>query len=582
MPASIRERVVEGEKMLVEKVEVIEVQEPNGITHIEVAYKNLDAEKVLHRLGKYGTYQMIIYAMSSFASILFAFETMIMSLIAADTEFSCISNNSDYEVVDRCTVRSALNHSLSAQCGTVEGTRLHFHDTQNATLTAEFQLVCDKAYWAQHGTSVFMIACMVASPLLSSLADWYGRRWTFLLSLWFSVLSNIACSMAPSYFFFLAFRFCAGLGAAGMGIGYVIQIESVTASFRTVSPLFSSFVWVFGYMAVGVMHVLIKNWRWTYFAIAAPGLISFGFYWLMPESIHWLITNNKTKEVSRYIKQSCRINRREIQLHDCQNFERIEAQVEATTTKRSFFDIFRHRALLFHLILHCYIMTCMNLSYWALSLFSVDLHEEEMVGYFLSGLVELPAGIVSIALLWYFGRRTVTFYSMIGQGACMFLTIMFPGKSTLTMSFPLLAKVFNSIAWTSEPLLLGEMSPTTVRNVFYGCIGFVGELGSVFAPYLNVLKGIHEMAPPFVITCMSLVAGIAALCSPETRDQRLPEDMSDFDEGPVYRRLFRRSKRNSHSKDSSPECRRRCIKQEPPALEEAKNSLLLPQSDEKK
>lgn len=57
------------------------------------------------------------------------------------------------------------------------------------------------------------------------------------------------------------------------------------------------------------------------------------------------------------------------------------------------------------------------------------------------------------------------------------------------MSFPLLAKMFNSIAWTSEPLLVNEMSPTSVRNAFFGFVGFVGEVASVLAPYLNSLVG---------------------------------------------------------------------------------------------
>jgi hypothetical protein len=56
-------------------------------------YQNLDAEKVLDRLGKYGTYQMIIYSMSCIGLLLYATETMIMSLIAKDVNFSCLSND---------------------------------------------------------------------------------------------------------------------------------------------------------------------------------------------------------------------------------------------------------------------------------------------------------------------------------------------------------------------------------------------------------------------------------------------------------------------------------------------------------
>lgn len=70
----------------------------------------------------------------------------------------------------------------------------------------------------------------------------------------------------------------------------------------------------------------------------------------------------------------------------------------------------------------------MNLTYWNLSLFSVDLVEEKMLGYFLSGIVEIPAGIIAIILLHYFGRKIVTFCALFAQSISMLLAVMFPGK----------------------------------------------------------------------------------------------------------------------------------------------------------
>lgn len=158
----------------------------------------------------------------------------------------------------------------------------------------------------------------------------------------------------------------------------------------------------------------------------------------------------------RYIKHSCHLNRKRIELHECKSGTRIDLMAEERT-ERGFLSILKSRPLMFNLLLHCYIMIVMNLVYWALSLFSVDLHENEMIGYFLSGFVELPAGFISIALLWYFGRRFVTFASLLAQAGCMLLAVLYPGKSVVSMSFALMAKVVNSIAWASEPLLSGEM-----------------------------------------------------------------------------------------------------------------------------
>lgn len=83
----------------------------------------------------------------------------------------------------------------------------------------------------------------------------------------------------------------------------------------------------------------------------------------------------------------------------------------------------------------------MNGTYWALSLFSVDLHEDKMIGYFLSGFVvsatdvffnqprtqELPAGLIAIVLILYFGRRSVTVVALVAQSMSMFAAVLFPG-----------------------------------------------------------------------------------------------------------------------------------------------------------
>jgi hypothetical protein len=35
--------------------------------------------------------------------------------------------------------------------------------------------------------------------------------------------------------------------------------------------------------------------------------------------------------------------------------------------------------------------------------------------------------------------------------------------------------------------MITEMTPTSIRNVFYGTIDMLADLGAVFAPYINLL-----------------------------------------------------------------------------------------------
>jgi len=260
-------------------------------------YANLDAEKVLDQMGRFGRYQMLVYAMASVAFLVYACETMIMGLIGGEPDggFNCTLTpegvRANLTVLDQCTVWSKKEGNLT--CGDGVKSVFVYHSSDRRNLASDYDLVCADQYGAQHGTSSFMIgmhlSCadivslikygatsiagsMVTTPVLIQLADRYGRRLTFLISLWLTVASNIACSLAPSYWLFILFRFSAGLWTAGIGtIGFVIMIEAVAPSFRTLTPLFSTIVWVGGYMTVGVLHVYIKDWRRLYFALSAPG-----------------------------------------------------------------------------------------------------------------------------------------------------------------------------------------------------------------------------------------------------------------------------------------------------------------------
>jgi hypothetical protein len=58
-----------------------------------------------------------------------------------------------------------------------------------------------------------------------------------------------------------------------------------------------------------------------------------------------------------------------------------------------------------------------------------------MVGFFLSATVELPAGLIAMLLLFFFGRRTVTILSLLGQTISIGLTIFTPRKNISSQFF---------------------------------------------------------------------------------------------------------------------------------------------------
>ncbi|CAJ0939843.1 unnamed protein product, partial [Mesorhabditis belari] len=326
-------------------------------------------------------------------------------------------------------------------------------------------------------------------------------------------------------------------------------LESVSTSFRDLVPALPAIFWVVGYLMAGVFKLFIANWRWLYFAISIPGVLTIPLIWYTPESIHWLITNKKHAGVKKYITAANRVNRHQLSLSSCKlSDEEISLDEKP---KRTMLDCFQHKGLFIQLCLNSWVYIVMSGTYWALSLFSTELSDEKMTGFFLSGFVELPAGILGTWLMVVFSRKAVSFWSLFLTGVSLLLATYLPGSKNFLMIFPLAGKCFNSIAWGVQPLILSELAPTTVRNAFSGVVSFLGDIGSVIAPYLKRLEAVHASAPNLLIAVTSFIAAFCILLMPETKDKKLPEDLDAFDPGPLGRFLEKREKEKTKKTKSN-------------------------------
>ncbi|CAI2352638.1 unnamed protein product [Caenorhabditis sp. 36 PRJEB53466] len=498
-------------------------------------YLHLDADKVLSAFGKYGRYQMLAYVITSSVQILFALNMMIMPFITisvkpmcdlpdtrASAAFSPIVNDSCH-VID-----TDLNRTVD--CLAVNGAKYAYSVQKESTISADFDLVCGYEGAADHATSIFLLGGMAVSPFVSQLSDLLGRRPTFLWPLYITVVSNIICAFAPNYWVFLAFRFLSGVATTSFSMtGYILCMESVSLEFRSMIPVLGTVTWVLGYMLAGVFSIFFTNWRYLYLAASFPGLLTIPFFWFTPESLHWLVTKRQERRIEKYINKSVAFNKQTISLPNCRS-ENTDFN-EITRTFRALF----YPKIFVHLVINSFILVVMSGTYWALSLYSTELSDDGKTGYFLSGIVELPAGFFSVILLVKYKRKTVSFFSLFFTGIFMLCTIFVPLPGNYKMIFPLLAKSTNSIVWSSQPLLYSEGTPTTIRNVFSGVVSLVGELGSIGAPYMNRLTAINEDAPAVLIAALSIVAAGLVCLQPETKNKKLPEDIDDFDAGPLFR-----------------------------------------------
>ncbi|CAJ0578618.1 unnamed protein product, partial [Mesorhabditis spiculigera] len=503
------------------------------------SYFHLDPDKVLTAYGRFGRYQMFSYFVTTIVMLLYCMNMMVMPFITEDIDFHCKIPNPDnraliYTQPDKCTILDGNGWKI--RCNDIPGATYEYNTTIHGSLTSQFDLVCDEFESTEHSSSIYLFGGMIASPIVTQMSDIFGRRRMFLWPLYLSVVSNLAAAFVPNYTLFLVLRFFAGFGTMGfVSTAFTLSTESVSTAFRDFLPFLPTLIWVIGYMMAGLLKLWIENWRMLYFAVSAPGIFLIPLTWFTPESIHWLITNRKHSEVKKYIKTASRINKIELVLAECKDDSRRETLTEAP--KRTILDIFRHKGLLLQMFLNALVYTVMNATYWGLSLFSTDLSENKMTGFFLSGLIELPAGLLGIFFMYYFPRRFVSCGALMMQGVALVCAAYLPGSPHFLLVFALAAKFMNCIAWGINPLMVSEMAPTTVRNGFVGLASFIGDVGSVLAPYLKRLEAIHPSAPSLLLAASSVLAGFCVLLMPETKDKKMPDDLDNFDAGPLRKYL---------------------------------------------
>ncbi len=117
--------------------------------------------------------------------------------------------------------------------------------------------------------NAYTIACTTVLMVTGTLADRYGRKRMFVLSLaWFAVTS-LMCGLAQSMSFLIVSRFLQGLGGGAMIISQIAVLSHQFQTGRARSRAFAIWGLVFGIglglgPLVGGLIVALSNWRWIF------------------------------------------------------------------------------------------------------------------------------------------------------------------------------------------------------------------------------------------------------------------------------------------------------------------------------
>uniref|UniRef100_A0A1A8QPZ3 Solute carrier family 22 member 3 n=1 Tax=Nothobranchius rachovii TaxID=451742 RepID=A0A1A8QPZ3_9TELE len=438
---------------------------------------------------------------------------------------SCEQYEVDWNSTEPSCDLQELDLSRTPTSGCREGWEYDYKGRQS--FVTEFDLVCSDGWLVDLYQSTLNVGFLVGSIAIGYLADRFGRKLSFLMSCVLNGIAGILVAVAPNYVSLLVFRTLYGFGVKGGWVaGYVLITEIVGVEFRrTVGVVYQMFFSV-GILLLPLLAYFITDWRWLQVAITVPYIVFLSYYWFIPESPRWLLSQNKRSKAVKITRDMAKENQRSLS-------KKIETLSDdnADSTTASFMDLLRTPKMRKHTFILSFNWFTSAVVYQGLIMRLGILGGNVYIDFLISGLVEFPAAFLILFTIERIGRRLPFATANIVAGVSCFVTALIPddlfwfktvvacvGRLGITMTFEMVVFVNT------------ELYPTFVRNFGVSVCSTLCDVGGIVAPFLLYRLAVIWLELPLIIFgILAFLAGGLVLLLPETKGVPLPDTIDDIE-----------------------------------------------------
>ncbi|KAM7345217.1 organic cation transporter protein isoform 1-T4 [Cochliomyia hominivorax] len=453
--------------------------------------------------------------------------------------------NTDY--VSKCP-RELFNDDLKERCFE------WIFDPDERTIVQEWDLTCkENAVKLAFVGTMHFAGLVVGTAGSGYLADHYGRKIIFIICIIFMAITGVGQGLAWNYNSFIIFAFLNAVGTSGVyPLAFIIGVEMVGPKKREMSSIVLNYFYAVGEALVGLTAWLLHDWQLLQYALSIPPLFFIVYYWLVPESVRWLIARNRKEKAGKIIRKAAQINRKELSVTLLANFQsenHLETSDNNNYVKNNLDDIkiekheiwlavkevFKSKTLVFRYTLMLYIWAVNAVVYYGLSLNSTNLSGNKYLNFALVCLIEIPGYTLAWISLNKFGRRL----SLTGSLLLCALTCVAGGYITqvqtnletrsnwIIIALFLIGKLGITSSFAVIYAYTAEMMPTVIRSGGVGVMSTFARFGAMLAPFVPLLGHYYEALPLLLFGAVSLSAGLLALLLPETFGKKLPDTVAE-------------------------------------------------------
>lgn len=348
-------------------------------------------------------------------------------------------------------------------------------------------------------------------------------------------LTGIGQALATSYEMFVTFAFLNAIGISGIfPLAFVLGLEMVGKRKRGAAGIVCNYFYAIGVAVLGFTAWKFPHWTTLQLLISIPPMVLFIYYWIVPESVRWLLSKNRNKEATKIIRKAAKVNNAKLSEGTLKVLEKIEQEKTGKVSeeppkgeiKQAILAMITSKTMLLRIVILLYNFAINALVYFGLSLNSVSLSGNKYFNFILVSLVEIPGYYLGYIAIEKFGRVIGFTASMMLCGVtctlCGYAQVVW-----LQIALFLIGKLGITCSFSILYVHATEMMPTVIRSSCVGFFATMSRIGALASPFAPFLAKYYKPLPYIVFGVTALLGGLSYLGLPETLNKRLPNTVDE-------------------------------------------------------